>query len=56
MAAMGLVSLKYLDRDNSYRRQLAEWYQQQLADDDLIRVIPVLKKLRIITTFVSSLH
>lgn len=26
MAAMGLVALKYLDRDNAYRRQLADWY------------------------------
>jgi len=43
MAAMGLVSLKYLDQDNSYRRQLAKWYEEQLADDDLIRVVPVSK-------------
>ena len=28
MAAMGLVSLKYLDQDNAYRRQLAEWYDE----------------------------
>lgn len=26
MAAMGIVQLKYLDRDNAYRRQLAAWY------------------------------
>lgn len=26
MAGIGLVQLKYLDRDNAYRRQLAEWY------------------------------
>ncbi len=26
MAGIGLVQLKYLDRDNAYRRQLAQWY------------------------------
>ena len=30
MAAIGLVQLKYLDRDNAYRRQLAEWYDYRL--------------------------
>lgn len=30
MAAIGLVQLKYLDRDNSYRRQLARWYKSGL--------------------------
>lgn len=43
MAAIGLVSLRYLDRDNAYRRQLATWYEQYLAGDDLIRIIPVAK-------------
>lgn len=28
IASIGLVQLKYLDRDNAYRRQLAEWYTQ----------------------------
>lgn len=28
MAAIGLVQLKHLDRDNAYRRQIAEWYTQ----------------------------
>lgn len=28
MAAIGLVQLRYLDRDNAYRRQLATWYTQ----------------------------
>lgn len=32
MAAIGLVQLKYLDRDNAYRRQLAAWYQEELAE------------------------
>lgn len=29
MAAIGLVQLKYLDRDNAYRRQLAQWYRNR---------------------------
>jgi len=41
MAAMGLVALRYLDRDNSYRRQLATWYERQLGGDDKIRLIPM---------------
>jgi dTDP-4-amino-4,6-dideoxygalactose transaminase len=32
MAAIGLVSLKYLDTDNIYRRQLAAWYDEALGD------------------------
>ena len=31
IASIGLVQLKYLDRDNAYRRQLAEWYTQGFA-------------------------
>jgi dTDP-4-amino-4,6-dideoxygalactose transaminase len=41
MAAIGLVSLRYLDRDNAYRRQLAKWYEDILAGDNLIRIVPV---------------
>lgn len=41
MAGMALVSLKYLDRDNAYRRQLAAWYEEALAGEDLIQVVPV---------------
>lgn len=41
MAAIGLVSLRYLDRDNAYRRQLAKWYEDHLADDELIRIVPL---------------
>lgn len=41
MAAIGLVSLRYLDRDNAYRRQLAKWYEDSLADNELIRIVPV---------------
>jgi dTDP-4-amino-4,6-dideoxygalactose transaminase len=31
MAGIGLVSLKYLDADNTYRRQLAAWYDEGLG-------------------------
>ena len=41
MASIGLVSLRYLDRDNAYRRQLAKWYQSYLADNESIRIVPV---------------
>jgi len=43
MAAIGLVSLRYLDRDNAYRRQLAKWYEDNLVDDELIHIVPVAK-------------
>jgi dTDP-4-amino-4,6-dideoxygalactose transaminase len=41
MAAIGLVSLKYLDRDNSYRRQIARWYDELLADEPGIERVPI---------------
>jgi dTDP-4-amino-4,6-dideoxygalactose transaminase len=41
MAAIGLVQLKYLDRDNSYRRQMASWYRENLAGHDQIDIVPV---------------
>ena len=41
MAAMALVSLKYLDHDNAYRRQLAAWYDELLVDEPRIHCIPV---------------
>jgi dTDP-4-amino-4,6-dideoxygalactose transaminase len=41
MAAIGLVQLKYLDRDNAYRRQLATWYRQCLSEQDHIRLVDV---------------
>lgn len=41
MAAIGLVSLRYLDQDNAYRRQLAKWYEDHLYGDSNIRVIPM---------------
>lgn len=41
MAAMALVSLRYLDRDNAYRRQLAAWYEQHLEGHPAIGLIPM---------------
>jgi dTDP-4-amino-4,6-dideoxygalactose transaminase len=41
MAAIGLVQLRYLDQDNAYRRQLAQWYRQYLADANQVRLIPM---------------
>ena len=40
MAGLALVALKYLDRDNSYRRQLATWYKECLGDKDGIQIVP----------------
>lgn len=39
MASIGLVSLKYLDRDNSYRRTLAQWYDEGFKNFDSIKPI-----------------
>jgi dTDP-4-amino-4,6-dideoxygalactose transaminase len=41
MAAVGLVSLKYLDQDNAYRRQLCDWYDEGLSDVPKIQRVPV---------------
>ena len=41
MAAIGLVSIKYLDQDNAYRRQIATWYDELLDDEPRIQRIPV---------------
>ncbi|OAJ51524.1 aminotransferase DegT [Paraburkholderia ginsengiterrae] len=43
MAAIGLVQLKYLDNDNSYRRQLANWYEELLGDQANVRLVPITK-------------
>ena len=40
MAAIGLVSLRYLDHDNAYRRQLAAWYDSLFAPHSQIKLIP----------------
>ncbi|EGP07040.1 UDP-4-amino-4-deoxy-L-arabinose--oxoglutarate aminotransferase [Bradyrhizobiaceae bacterium SG-6C] len=39
MAAIALVQLKYLDADNTYRRQLAAWYGQNLKDKNNVTVV-----------------
>ena len=41
MAAIGLVQLKYLDEDNAYRRQIADWYDAAFAGHDAVRPVPV---------------
>ncbi|EKO3435211.1 DegT/DnrJ/EryC1/StrS family aminotransferase [Vibrio fluvialis] len=41
MAGIGLVSLKYLDQDNAYRRQLAKWYREELEGCEAVRVVPI---------------
>jgi dTDP-4-amino-4,6-dideoxygalactose transaminase len=41
MAAMGLVSLKYLDQDNSYRREIAGLYDEILEGEPKIHRIPM---------------
>lgn len=43
MASIALVSLRYLDRDNSYRRQLAKWYEAELTQVPGIQIIPIAK-------------
>lgn len=44
MAAIGLVQLKYLDRDNAYRRQLAQWYYKKLYEhNDKIKFVRIEK-------------
>jgi dTDP-4-amino-4,6-dideoxygalactose transaminase len=41
MAGIALSQLKWLDQDNSYRRQLASWYCAGLARSDSVRVVKV---------------
>lgn len=42
MAAIAIVQLKYLDRDNAYRRQLAAWYTARLRQyPDKIKLIRI---------------
>ena len=54
MAAIGLVQLKYLDNDNSYRRQLASWYEELLGGHANVRLVPITKGLRIVTPSVPD--
>lgn len=39
MASMALVSLKYLDQDNAYRRQIAQWYEEELANLEGVTIV-----------------
>lgn len=41
MASIGLVSLKYLDRDNAYRRTICSWYDQLFAGHANIKPVTV---------------
>jgi dTDP-4-amino-4,6-dideoxygalactose transaminase len=41
MAAIGLVSIRYVDPDNAYRRQLADWYDEMLSDEPRIQRVPM---------------
>ena len=50
MAAMALVSLKYLDQDNAFRRQIAEWY------DERLRVEPKVQPVRVTPGCLPSRH
>ncbi|MGX9144746.1 DegT/DnrJ/EryC1/StrS family aminotransferase [Mesorhizobium sp. 128a] len=43
MAAIAIVQLKYLDIDNSFRRQLAVWYRQHLEGHNHVRVVPTVR-------------
>ncbi|UYW30151.1 DegT/DnrJ/EryC1/StrS family aminotransferase [Methylorubrum extorquens] len=40
MASMALVQLKYLDRDNAYRRQICSWYERGFSNSE-VRSIPI---------------
>lgn len=41
MAGLALVSLKYLDQDNAYRRQLAKWYREELIGCETVEIVPI---------------
>jgi len=41
MAALGLVSLKYLDEDNAVRRELAALYEERLAGTNAVQSVRV---------------
>ena len=43
MAAIGIVQLKYLDRDNAYRRQISVWYDNAFKSSKEVRPIPLPK-------------
>jgi dTDP-4-amino-4,6-dideoxygalactose transaminase len=41
MASIGLAQLPHLDKDNAYRRQLAEWYDLGVAENNRVERIQV---------------
>jgi dTDP-4-amino-4,6-dideoxygalactose transaminase len=41
MAALGLVAVKYVDDDNAYRRQVAAWYDEELAGAPGVERVPM---------------
>jgi dTDP-4-amino-4,6-dideoxygalactose transaminase len=41
MAAIGIVQLKYLERDNAYRRQIASWYNDAFQNSKNVQTVPV---------------
>jgi len=51
MAAIAIVQLKYLDRDNAYRRQIASWYRARLE-----KYLNKIKLVRIPEGCESSYH
>jgi dTDP-4-amino-4,6-dideoxygalactose transaminase len=51
MAAIGLVQLRYLDLDNSYRRQLSSWYDQGFENYN-----EIIKPIKIASGCESSRH
>ena len=45
MAAIGLVQLKYLDRDNAYRAQMVRWYRDRFSPyPEYIKLVTVPKE------------
>ena len=43
IASIGLVQLRYLDRDNSYRRQIATWYDANFVNSPKVKIINTAK-------------
>ena len=44
MASIGLVQLKYLDGDNDYRNQVADWYEELIKQSkisDKVKLVPI---------------
>jgi len=40
IAAIALVSLKYVDKDNEYRRKIAHWYDKAFENHEIIKLVP----------------